>query len=141
MPSIKEFQTNDDLINSSEDNKQSQNASNNLSNIYKKKCITTDNNISKKNTNIDDDIIKTNQSLMKLRDWLISCDLISYYNLLRNNSLCDIDKLVQNLRNNKNPIQYKDVENFGIQKPGHIFRFLLKLDIDANIMDYDVNRK
>ena len=82
----------------------------------------------------------TNDSFLKLRDWLISCDLISYYNLLKNNSLCNIERYIKNIKKNKK-ITYKDIENLGIRKPGHIFRFLIKLDIDANIIDYDIHSK
>ena len=70
-------------------------------------------------------------SLSRLRDWLISCDLISYYNLL----------FIQSMQENKNSIKYRDIENLGIKKPGHIFRFLIKLQMDANIIDYNVHNK
>ena len=39
------------------------------------------------------------------------------------------------MRNNKINISYKDIENLGIKKPGHIFRFLLKLQMDIGILD------
>ena len=84
--------------------------------------------------------IPTKVSLSKLRDWLISCDLISYYNILKNNSSCDIDQLINNLKNGKK-VTYREIENFGIRKPGHIFRFLIKLEIDANIIDYNIHSK
>ena len=80
-------------------------------------------------------------SLSRLRDWLISCDLISYYNLLKNNTSCSIEQFIQSMQKNKNSITYRDIENLGIKKPGHIFRFLIKLQMDANIIDYNVHNK
>jgi len=80
-------------------------------------------------------------SLSRLRDWLISCDLISYYNLLKNNTSCNIEIFIQSMQKNKNSITYRDIENLGIKKPGHIFRFLIKLQIDANNIDYSVHNK
>ena len=73
--------------------------------------------------------------LTRLREWLISCDLLCYYNLLIKNEMYDIDLYIKNLKNNKINISYKDIEDIGIKKPGHIFRFLLKLQIDTGILD------
>ena len=79
-----------------------------------------------------------NEKLSRLREWLISCDLLCYYNLLLKNEIYDIDLYIQNLKNNKINISYKDIEDIGIKKPGHIFRFLLKLQIDTGILDYQI---
>ena len=73
--------------------------------------------------------------LLRLRDWLISCDLLFYYNILIENNMYDIDKCINDLQNNKLNIGYKDIEDLGIRKPGHIFRLLLKLEIDSGILD------
>ena len=43
-----------------------------------------------------------------------------------------------NLKENKINISYKDIEDIGIKKPGHIFRFLLKLQIDTGILDEQI---
>ena len=76
--------------------------------------------------------------LTRLREWLISCDLLCYYNLLIKNDMYDIDLYIKNLKNNKINISYKDIEDIGIKKPGHIFRFLLKLQIDTGILDEQI---
>ena len=98
------------------------------------------NNTDKNEYNNDKEIIIhpqqiSNDLITKLRDWLISCDLLCYYNILIKNNIYDIESYITNLRNNKINISYKDVENFGIKKPGHIFRFLLKLQMDIGILD------
>ena len=74
-------------------------------------------------------------TLLRLRDWLISCDLLCYYNLLIENNMYDIDKFISDLQTSKLTIGYKDIEDLGIRKPGHIFRLLLKLEIDSGILD------
>ena len=79
------------------------------------------------------------QTSGRLRDWLISCDLLFYYNLLMEKRIYDIDKYIFNLRNKKMHISFKDVENLGIKKPGHALRFILKLYIDANLIDNNIS--
>jgi hypothetical protein len=76
-----------------------------------------------------------NDILSRLRDWLISCDLLCYYNLLIKNDMYDIDFYIKNLKENKINISYKDIEDIGIKKPGHIFRFLLRLQIDSGVLN------
>ncbi len=71
----------------------------------------------------------------KLHDWLISCDLLCYYNLLIKNKIIDINQFIDDIKNNKKIITYKTIEDLGIKKPGHIYRFLLKIKLDTNIID------
>ena len=76
-----------------------------------------------------------NNVLMRLRDWLISCDLLCYYNTLLKNNIYDIDKYIEGIKENKVVISFKDIEEKGIKKPGHVYRLLIKLQIDAGIID------
>ena len=123
---------------------------NNYSNKFRKalkkkyliKEFNTD-NIVQKNNNNNKNKIKfpqqiSNDLITKLRDWLISCDLLCYYNLLIKNNIYDIESYISNLKNNKINISYKDIEDLGIKKPGHIFRFLLKLQMDIGILDIKI---
>ena len=71
----------------------------------------------------------------KLHDWLISCDLLCYYNLLIKNKIYNIEEYVDKIKKNKISISFKNIEDLGIKKPGHIFRFLLKLKIDSGLID------
>ena len=81
----------------------------------------------------------SNNSLIRFRDWLISCDLLSYYNILIKSNIRNIDKYIQDIKNNKiKELTFKDIESFGIKKPGHIFRLLLKLEIDTEKIDYNL---
>ena len=47
----------------------------------------------------------------------------------------NIDKYVEDIRRNKINITFRDIEEIGIRKPGHIFRLLLKLQVDAGKID------
>ena len=71
----------------------------------------------------------------KLHDWLISCDLLCYYNLLIKNKLYNIEEYIDKIKQNKLSVTYKNIEDLGIRKPGHIFRFLLKLKLDSGLID------
>ena len=129
--------------------KNSKDNNNNYSNKFRKalkkkyliKEFNTD-NIVQKNSNNKNKIKFpqqiSNDLITKLRDWLISCDLLCYYNLLIKNNIYDIESYISNLKNNKINISYKDIEDLGIKKPGHIFRFLLKLQMDIGILDIKI---
>ena len=73
--------------------------------------------------------------LIKLRDWLISCDLLCYYNLFIARNMYNIDTYIHDIQEGTISLTYKDIEKLGIKKPGHIFRILIKLEIDAGIID------
>ena len=76
-----------------------------------------------------------NELSSKLHDWLISCDLLCYYNLLIKNKIYDINEYINDIKTNKKIISYKSIEDLGIKKPGHIYRFLLKIKLDSNMLD------
>ena len=77
----------------------------------------------------------SNELLSKLKQWLISCDLLCYYNLLIEKKVYNIDEIISKMKNKTMDINYNYIEELGIKKPGHILRFLLKLQIDAEILD------
>ena len=78
------------------------------------------------------------EELIKLRDFLISCDLLCYYNLLISKNLYHIDIYIKNIQRKIIPLSYNDLEEIGIKKPGHIYRILIKLEIDAGIINNDL---
>ena len=106
-------------------------------NMNSSNIILTERNSNANNINESNNLIKNIpiNMLLRLRDWLISCDLLCYYNLLIENNMYDIDKCINDLQNNNITITYKDIEDIGIRKPGHIFRLLLKLEIDSGILN------
>ena len=111
-----------------------------LNNSKNKSSVTSDDAKFKENSESKyPDIIHpqqiSNDLISKLREWLISCDLLCYYNLLIKNNIYDIESYISNLKNNKINISFKDIEDLGIKKPGHIFRFLLKVQMDIGVLD------
>ena len=108
------FKNRDKLINNNFDSEES---SNNISN--KLKNIST-------------------EELIKLRDFLISCDLLCYYNLLISKNMYHIDLYIKNLQQKLKSISYEDLEEIGLKKPGHIYRILIKLEIDAGLINNDL---
>ena len=80
----------------------------------------------------------SNEELIKLRDFLISCDLLCYYNLLISKNMYHIDSYIKDIQRNVTPLTYNDLEEIGIKKPGHIYRILIKLEIDAGIINNDL---
>ena len=77
----------------------------------------------------------SNNLLIRLRDWLISCDLLCYYNILVKNNIYNIERWIEDIRYNRINVSFKDIEELGIKKPGHIFRLLLKLEVDSGKID------
>ena len=51
------------------------------------------------------------------------------------NKLYDINQYIEDIKTNKKIISYKSIEDLGIKKPGHIYRFLLKVKLDSNMLD------
>ena len=88
-----------------------------------------------KNNEIGSPIYISNKILSRLRNWLISCDLLSYYNLFYEKKFVNIDEIITKIKEKKLKLSYKFAEDIGIRKPGHIIRFLLKLQIDSEILD------
>ena len=105
--------------------------------------MNTGRNNNTNNVNTSNNMIKNIpvNILARLRDWLISCDLLSYYNILIENNMFDIDQIISDIKNNNISLGYKDIEDLGIRKPGHIFRLLLKLEIDSGNLDNNIFNK
>jgi hypothetical protein len=71
-----------------------------------------------------------------LKTWLKNIDLFQYYNNFLENDVYDINKLVSLMKSNETKLKYDDIERLlGIKKPGHIFRILVKLEIDCELID------
>ena len=86
-----------------------------------------------KNDKIGSPISISNKILTQLRNWLISCDLLNYYNLCVEKNFVNIDEIIHDIKEKKIKLNYKFAEDLGFRKPGHIIRFLLKLQIDSEI--------
>ena len=78
----------------------------------------------------------TEENREYLTNWLKNIDLIEYYNNFIKNDIYDIHKLCQFMKSYETKLKYDDIENLlGIRKPGHIYRILIKLEIDSGLID------
>ena len=78
----------------------------------------------------------TEENREYLNNWLKNIDLIQYYNNFIENDIYDIHKLCQFMKSYETKLKYDDIENLlGIRKPGHIYRILIKLEIDSGLID------
>ena len=120
---------------------------------FNNKDIPKNNNNTSKINNFNDDIIFNDydgdedenfkfdlknintDSLLRLREFLLSCDLLCYYNLMLEKKLYNIDSYINDIQEGIYPLTYNDLEKIGIKKPGHIFRILIKLEIDSGVID------
>ena len=94
-------------------------------------------NITKKT--ISDSADKTEENFNNLKEWLISINLLEYFNNFIENEIYDIQKLIILMKSYETKLTYEDIENLlYIKKPGHIYRILTKLEIDSNLIDSNI---
>jgi len=144
------------LPNNSEINNVSTNNKNNISefkymdnyisNNDKSSNYINSNDNSRINININEIIndCSTNNSkniLSSLKYWLNSIDLINYYPNFVNNGIYDISDLIEKMKSYQTKLKYENIENnLKIRKPGHIYRILCRLEVDANLIDNKVTK-
>jgi len=114
---------------------------NNLTTIENKENISNKNNLNlneiNKNSLIFNNINNSNNK--KLFEWLKSIELECYYNLFIKNNLIEIDKIINNKKiNNFFYINKSFLEKIGIKKIGHIYRILIKIEIDSKIISKEI---
>ena len=88
------------------------------------------------NSNFNDNSInnKLNNNILKL--WLTDIELQNYYPNFMNKPYNNIPNLINRMKNFQTKLKYDDFElPLKIRKPGHIYRILCKLEIDANLID------
>ena len=105
------------------------------SNISKEGFESDESNTSNINHKIKELKNISTKKLIRLREFLISCDLLCYYNLLLSNNMYNIDSYINDIKQGITSITFDDIERIGIKKPGHIFRILIRLEIDAGLID------
>ena len=80
------------------------------------------------------------KNLEKLKNWLNSIQLSSYFNKFVNNNIIDINNLINDYRTNREKINYQYIENrLNIHVPGHIYRILCKLEVDASFIENKIS--
>lgn len=74
----------------------------------------------------------------KLYEWLREINLLCYYALFIEKGIFSLDKIILDLKDEKIKVRYTDIEELGIKKPGHIYRIITKLEIDAGIINQKI---
>ena len=104
------------------------------------------NDNSRINFNINEIIndCSTNNSkncISSLKYWLNSIDLINYYPNFINAGMYDISDLIEKMKSYQTKLKYETLENnLKMRKPGHIYRILCRLEVDANLIDNKVTK-
>jgi hypothetical protein len=80
----------------------------------------------------------TTKAAQRLHEWLCGINMQSYYNNFLENGLHNIDRMISLMQDETTRVDYKDLEGIGIRKPGHIYRILVRLEIDARVIDEGV---
>ena len=121
-------------------------ADNYISNNDKSSNYINSNDNSRINFNINEIIndCSTNNSknyISSLKYWLNSIDLINYYPNFINAGMYDISDLIEKMKSYQTKLKYETLENnLKMRKPGHIYRILCRLEVDANLIDNKVTK-
>ena len=70
--------------------------------------------------------------------WLKNINLLNYYDLFIENNIFSFDKLIYKLKNGSFILTKEDFQRIGINKPGHIYRIIIKLEIDSGKIKEDI---
>ena len=64
-------------------------------------------------------------------------NLSMYYSNFLEAGLVDVGQMIENV-NEQNCLTFGDLESIGIKKPGHIFRILIRLEMESKYIDEDI---
>ena len=117
-----------------------------ISNNDKSSNYMNSNDNSRINFNIneiinDDSTNNSKNCLSSLKYWLNNIDLINYYPNFIHNGIYDISDLIEKMKSYQTKPKYETLENnLKMRKPGHIYRILCRLEVDANLIDNKVTK-
>ena len=83
------------------------------------------------NSEISNEYILNNNNKYPIYEWLKEIGLHCYYNLFKEKKIFSMDKIITNLKTGKFMITKNEIEKIGIIIHGHIYRILIKLEIDS----------
>jgi hypothetical protein len=113
----------------------------NKNNIINTNYMNNSNDNSNINMNeiMNEDLNNSKNALSALKYWLNNIELINYYPNFINNSILDISNLIERMKSYQTKLKYENIESIlKIRKPGHIYRILVRLEVDANLIDNKV---
>ena len=113
---------------------------NNNNNILNNNYMNNSNDNS--NININEIVNEENKNLLSsLKYWLNNIELINYYPNFINSSIIDISILIEKMKSYQTKLKFENIESFlKIRKPGHIYRILCRLEVDANLIDNKITK-
>jgi hypothetical protein len=76
-----------------------------------------------------------------LQEWLKDIDLLCYYNLFINKGIYSFEKVIKDMKEEKVKISKNDIKDIGIEKIGHIFRIITKLELDSDLIDNKIYKE
>ena len=119
------------------------NNNNNLNN-NNNNMVNNSNDNSNININeiINEDVSNNSKNILSsLKYWLNNINLINYYPNFINNSIIDISVLIEKMKSYQTKLKFENIESIlKIRKPGHIYRILCRLEVDANLIDNKVTK-
>ena len=129
---------NNDFSNTYKTNRNSLNSMvSTVSQTNKKKNYKNAQNFTKENE-IKNNFSQINKNCSFLLNWLMNLKLSSYYKNFLDSEIYDINRLVEQM-NSPQKFNYEDIENILlIHTPGHIYRILTQLEVDAGLIDKNV---
>ena len=103
----------------------------------KKEYITSlANEFMNKSNNLKEIEENVNNNLNEIRKWLSTIELQNYYNNFIDNRIYDINILINKMKSYYTKLNFQDIESIlKIDKKGYSYRILLKLQIDAGLID------
>ena len=72
---------------------------------------------------------------LPIYSWLKEIDLLNYLPMFLNNKIYSLEPIISDIKKKKMSITKDDIRNIGIQVPGHIYRILVKIEIDTGFID------
>ena len=118
------------------------NLNNNSHKITEFHCTDNNNYIFNSNTSSYNNIYSNEnpdnnyRNISLLKYWLNNIGLIEYLDNFTNNSIYDINKLIERMKSYQTKLRFDNLEPIlKIKSPGYIYRILCKLEADAGLID------
>ncbi len=110
-------------------------------NIKNENITTLPNEFINKSNNLKTIDEHINNNYNEIKNWLSSINLENLYNNFINNEVYNINQLVNRMKSCQTRLNISDIESLlKIDKKGYCYRILVKLEIDAGIIDTKITK-
>ena len=83
----------------------------------------------------------TNLDGTNLIEFLKEIDLLCYYNLFIKKGIYSFEKVIKDIKEEKFKISKSDFEEIGIEKFGHIYRIITKLEVESECIEKKISKE